>query len=194
MTKRLVLLMAATFATGFALAILAEDVILRRHEDQLRFTAPKIHFVGGHTMDRLKEGNAVPIDFQATIAAGTRQIVVERLVERFIVSYDLWEESYKVVRLSQRKSASNLTAAQAEAWCFDNLGIPTANIPRNQPLYFKLEIRADDSAARQPLFGAADNFNLAALVNLFSRPAEREQPHWTKEVGPFGYTDLKETM
>jgi len=79
-------------------------------------------------MDRLKEGNAVPINFQATIAVGARQNVVRRVFERFVISYDLWEESFKVVRLGERKSASNLTAAQTEAWCYDNLPIPLADI------------------------------------------------------------------
>ena len=195
LTKRLLLIMFLTFATGFALAIWAEDLLLRRHEDQLRFTAPKIHFVAGRTAERLREGNAVPIDFQATIAVGSRQNVIEpRLVERFVISYDLWEERFKVVRLSQRKSVSNLTAVQAEAWCFDNLGISLANIPKNQPLYFKLEIRTDDSSARTPLFNPSDNFNLTALINLFSRPPERQQWHWSGEAGPFGYADLRQNM
>ena len=193
-TKRLVLLMALTFATGFALAIWAEDLLLRRYEDQLRFIAPKAHFVAGHTLERLKEGNAVPVNFHATLAVGSRQNIVERLVESFVISYDLWEERFKVVRLSQRTSASNLTAQQTEAWCFNNLGISLANIPKNQPLYFKLDIRTDDSSSHTPLFTSADNFNLTALVNLFSRPPERQQPHWTMETGPFAYADLKLNM
>ena len=193
-TKRLLFLMAFTFASGFALAIWAEDLLLRRHEDQLRFAAPKIHFVVGRTVDRLKEGNAIPVDFQATLAVGSRQNVIKRLVERFVISYDLWEERFKVVRMSERKSASNLTAQQTEAWCFENLGLSLADIPKNQPLFFKLEIRTDDTPARTPLFNSADNFNLTALINLFSRPPERQQWHWTGEAGPFGYADLRQNM
>jgi hypothetical protein len=199
MTKRLLLLMFLSFATGFALAVWAEDLILRRQEDQLRFIAPKVHFVAGRTVDRLREGIAVPVNFQFTIAVGNRQNVVERMFESFVISYDLWEERFKVVRLKvegagQRKSASNLTALQTEAWCYDQMGLSLANIPKNQPLFMKLEIRADDSGSRAPLFNAADTFNLTALINLFSRPAERQQPHWTLEAGPIGYTDLKQSM
>ena len=196
MSKRLVLLMCVSFATGFALAILAEDLMLRRQEDQLRFTAPKVHFVAGRTADRLKEGNTVPVDFQATLSAGTRQNIVKRIVERFVVSYDLWEERFKVVQVigGQRRSASNLTAQQAEAWCFENSGMSMTNVPKDQPLYFKLEIRTDDSGARAPLFNASDSLNLTALVNLFSRPPERQQWHWSGEIGPFGYSDLKQDM
>jgi hypothetical protein len=194
MNKRFFILMLLSFATGFGLAIVAEDLLLRRQEDQLRFIATKIHFVTGRAADRLREGNTVPIDFQATIAAGNRQNVVERLVERFYVSYDLWEERFKVVQLRQGKSASNLTAQQAEAWCFDNLGLSLAHVPKDQPLYFKLEIRADDSGAHTPLFNASDTFNLTALINLFSRPPERQQQVWTREAGPFGYGDLKQSM
>ena len=143
----------------------------------------------------LKEGNAVPVDFQATIASGTRQNVVERLVERFVVSYDLWEERYMVKQqLGQRKSASHLTALQAEAWCFENLGMSLARVPKDQPMYVKFEIRTDDSGLRTPLFNAADTFNLTALINLLSRPPERQQWHWTGEVGPFSYADLKQSM
>ena len=101
---------------------------------------------------------------------------------------------FKVVRMSERKSASNLTAQQTEAWCFENLGLSLADIPKNQPLFFKLEIRTDDTPARTPLFNSADNFNLTALINLFSRPPERQQWHWTGEAGPFGYADLRQSM
>ena len=194
LSKRLILIMCLTFASGFALAIWAEDLLLRRHDDQLRFAAPKIHFVAGRAVDRLKEGNAVPVNFQATLAVGSRHNVIKRLVERFVISYDLWEERFKVVRLSEHKSASNLTARQTEAWCFDNLGLSLLDIPRNQQLYVKLEIRTEDSAARIPLFNPSDSFNLTALVNLFSRPPERQQWHWTGEAGPFDYTDLRTSM
>jgi hypothetical protein len=193
LTRQLIAWMGLSFGLGFGLALVAEDLILQRHEEQLKFIAPKAHFVGGRTLERLKDGVAVPIDFNITLAVGGRQNVVERVLERFVVSYDLWEESYKVVRLSHRKSASNLSAPQIETWCFDNLGLPLARIPKDQPLFFRVEIRTAEAGNSKALFAGTDAFSdpMKALIAIFTAPPNRQQPHWLYEAGPFALADLK---
>ena len=182
-----------SYCVGFGLALVAEDLILTKREEQLKFIAPKAHFVAGRTLERLKDGVAVPIDFNVTLAAGAKQNVVERVLERFVISYDLWEETYKVVRLNQKRSQSNLSAAQVETWCFDNLGVSMARVPKDQPLFFRVEIRTEDFAASRPAFSSQDAFAdpMKALIAVFTQAPARQQPHWTFEAGPFGLADLK---
>ena len=45
-------------------------------------------------------------------------------MDRFTVSYDVWEEKFSVVRVSDfRRSLMLLSASSAESWCLDNIVI-----------------------------------------------------------------------
>ena len=195
-TRQLIAWMGLSFGLGFGLALVAEDLILQRHNEQLHFIAPKAHFVAGRTLERLRDGVAVPIDFNLTLSVGAKQNIVERQMERFVISYDLWEESYRVVRLGQRKSASNLSAAQLETWCFDNLGLPLDRIPKDQPLFFRVEIRTAEVVPAKTVFMGVDAFSdpMKALIAVFSNPPTRQQAHWMYENGPFSLGDLNKGM
>ncbi len=92
-----------------------------------RFTSarPTLHFLTGKSLSRLHDGAAVPFDFQLIIAAGSKNNVVARSLERFTVSYDVWEEKFSVVRVRDfRRSGMRLSASSAEAWCLDNIVDP----------------------------------------------------------------------
>ena len=66
---------------------------------EIRVTAPSLHFLTGKSLSRLHDGAAVPFDFQLIITAGSKNNVVARSLERFTVSYDVWEEKFSVVRV-----------------------------------------------------------------------------------------------
>ena len=40
----------------------------------------------------------MPFDFQLTLWVGTRASVFDRTLQRFVVSYDLWEEKFSIVK------------------------------------------------------------------------------------------------
>ena len=86
------------FLSGFALAMAAEELILNWRDDRLEFSAPRVHFLRRKTAGAAANAAPVPFDFQVTLWSGTRDHVFQRITDRFVVSYDLWEENFKVVK------------------------------------------------------------------------------------------------
>src|SRR6516164_7545319 len=87
------------FLSGVALAMLAEGLIMEAHENRIEFSAPKLDFLSGKPLDRLKNAEAVPFDFQITLSSGTKSHVFRTLADRFVISYDLWEETFKINKM-----------------------------------------------------------------------------------------------
>jgi len=175
----------------FALGVSTPELAVRSSADELHVSAPRLHFLTGKSLQRLHDGAAVPFDFQLSLAAGTHNNVVAQALERFIVSYDVWEEKFSVVRLRDfRKSGSHLSANAAEAWCLDNIFASKANLPANQQLWARLEIR---SAEQKELAAISQDsgISLTALIEVFSRPTRPQQEHWALESAPFRLADLK---
>ena len=164
-----------------------EDLYVTRANDELHVQAPRVHFLSGQPLTRLHDGVSVPFDFQLTLFNGTRETPFRRTVERFVVSYDLWEENFKVTRVRGARR-TGLSAIGVERWCFDNLTLSTAGISPGSKLWVRLEIRAQDS----PEGAAGSNdpgISLSSLVELFARPARNPQ-HWMLDSTAFHLDDL----
>jgi hypothetical protein len=154
---------------------------------EIHVTAPSLHFLTGKSLSRLHDGAAVPFDFQLTIASGSKNVA--RALERFTVSYDVWEEKFSVVRVRDfRRSGMRLSAASAEAWCLDNIVIQASTLPAGQQLWARLEIR---SAESKELLAATSGINLTTLIDIFSRPSRPQQDRWSVDSAPFQLSDLK---
>jgi hypothetical protein len=154
---------------------------------EIHVTAPSLHFLTGKSLSRLHDGAAVPFDFQLTIASGSKNVA--RALERFTVSYDVWEEKFSVVRVRDfRRSGMRLSAASAEAWCLDNIVIQASTLPAGQQLWARLEIR---SAESKELLAATSGINLTTLIEIFSRPSRPQQDRWSVDSAPFQLSDLK---
>ncbi|MGH9664041.1 MAG: hypothetical protein ACRD9L_06435, partial [Bryobacteraceae bacterium] len=181
----------ASFLAGFAFAMWAEELIVHWKENSLHLSAPKLHFLEGKPLDRLKNGDSVPYDFQLTLWVGSRDTVFERYADRFVFSYDLWEEKFSVTKArAPRRSISHLTADAAESWCLGNLQISTAGIGGEKPLWMRLEIRSEEPKEQPPILGDP-GVSLTSLIEIFSRPARGAQPHWTLDAGPLRLDDIK---
>ena len=164
--------------------------LLPRHvAGDLHVSAPSLHFLAGKSLSRLHDGAAVPFDFQLIISSGSKSNVVARSLERFMVSYDVWEEKFSVVRVRDfRRSGMRLSAASAESWCLENLFVPAASLPAGQQLWARLEIRTAESKEALP---ADSGINLATLIEVFSRPSRPRQDRWSVESASFQLGDLK---
>ena len=172
-----------------AITVPSPSLTPHRVSGDLHITAPTLHFLTGKSLARLHDGAAVPFDFQLIVSAGSKDNVVARSLERFTISYDVWEEKFSVVRVRDfRRSGMRLSASSAESWCLDNIVIPTSGLPAGQPLWARLEIRSAES--KEPL---AENsgINLATLIEIFSRPSRPQQDHWSLDSAPFQVADLK---
>jgi hypothetical protein len=171
-----------------AMTVSSQGLLPHHVSGEVRVTAPGLHFLTGQSLSRLHDGATVPFDFQLIIT-GSRNNVIARALERFTVSYDVWEEKFSVVRVSDfRRSGMRLSASSAESWCLENLFVPAASLPAGEQLWAHLEIRTVES--REPL-PADSGINLATLIEIFSRPSRPQQDHWSMESAPFQLASLK---
>ncbi len=160
---------------------------VERQGDRLRLSAPQAHFLEGVTLERLRNGAAVTYVFTATVETGPggRSSHVE---ERFVVSYDLWEEKFSVVQPGPpHRSASHLSAAAAEAWCLDNLLLRVPALPPDRTFVVKLRaaVAEDDPQPR-------DGFTLSALIDVLSRKRADAPAHWELLSAPLRLMDMGE--
>ena len=171
------------FVSGMALAMFAEELILRAHDNRLEF-APQIHFLTGAPLARLHNAAEVPFDMKVTLWSGTRNHVFAHNEDRFVVSFDIWQETFSVTKATTpRKSVSHLSAAGVESWCMGQMSMDLAGLAGSEPFWARLEIRAENPGREGGLFGRGNisesGISLAGLIDIFSRPPEAEQPHWT---------------
>jgi hypothetical protein len=173
-------------------SVLAGQTLSARIDrDQLRIAAPRLHFLIGGALDRLRDGATVNYDFQLTARLDKNGKPIARAEEHFAVSYDLWEERFAITKLgASPRSVSHLSAAAAEAWCVENTSLPAAALSGNQSFWLRLDFRVENSAAsaEQP-----DNsgFTLSGLIDIFGRRTPGEQLHGFEEVGPLRLDNLK---
>ena len=169
----------------------AQSLTARIDRDQLRISAPRLHFLTGEALERLRDGATVKYDFQLTVRSDRNGKALARAEEYFAISYDLWEEKFAITRIgSSPRSVSHLSAAAAEAWCLDNISLTAAVLSANQPFWLRLDFRADDPGVSA---GQSDNsgFTLSGLIDIFSRRTRGEQVHGSDELGPMPLETLR---
>ena len=159
--------------------------------DHLCVTAPQVRFIEGKAVEKLRNGSTVTYVLTLVVSADKNPTAVFIKEERFLVSYDLWEEKYSVIQTGLGgRTASRLTAAMAEAWCLKNMPIPLQAVPEQQSFMVRLECSIEEnengSAGK-----SSSGLTLAALIDIFSRKRETEPPKWEAAAGPLRLDDLK---
>jgi hypothetical protein len=174
------------------LGIVGQELTVRNGGDYLRISAPKLHFLTGKPLERIKNGNAVAYDFQLSVLGEPKTTVLRRNFQRFVFSYDLWEERFSITRMrTAQGSVSHLTSAAAESWCLDNMAFPSAGLPPDQPIWIRLEVRAQDPKESGSVPGE-QGISIASLIEIFGRASKVRQPeYWRLEAGPLKLADLR---
>jgi hypothetical protein len=175
-----------------SLWVTGQELLVHNEGDQVRISAPKLHFLTGKPLQRIQNGNAVAYDFQLSVLGEAKTAVLRRGFERFVFSYDLWEERFSVARMrSTQGSVSHLTAAAAEAWCLDNMAFSTSGLPIDKPVWIRLEVRAQEP--KESINPSADQgISIANLIEIFSRASKAKQPqYWNLETGPVKLSTLR---
>jgi hypothetical protein len=176
------------------LGISAQALSVRVDNDYLRISAPKLQFLDGEPLKRLKDGNTVGYLGQLTVATGNDRVVQGRSVVHFAFSYDIWAERFKVTLITpgnkSRPSAKNLTLDGAQNWCLDQLRIDLAQVPADRPIFVRLEMRSEDPNETAGIIGEP-GISLSGLIALFSHPVKNRQIHMVEEVGPLSIADLR---
>jgi hypothetical protein len=177
---------------ALAAPVAAQTLIPRPNGDSIRVAAPRLHFLTGRPLERLKNGAAVSYAGRLTLFVNTNTQVLAVTFARFGFSYDLWEEKFSVSRLGvdPKPSASHLSSSAAESWCLEQMAVPLAGLPPDRPFWLRLEIRAEDE--KDSSGGIPDpGLMLTKLIEIFSRPVQTQQPRWVAEAGPHRLADLK---
>jgi hypothetical protein len=187
--------LVTAFVSGFGLAMWAEDLALHWRNNYLEFSAPHLHFLTGKSLERLQHGAQVPFDFKVSLYTGTKSHMFSQLAERFLVSYDVWGETFSVVKTqSPRNLVTHLDAAEAEAWCLKQMPVNPAGLSDQEFLWARVEVRVPPEKGANP-FGkdsiSESGINLNGLIELFSRPPALAQPHWTEDAGPVTIEEIK---
>ena len=188
--------LVAAFVSGFGLAMWAENLNLNWRNNYLEFSAPNMHFLTGKPLERLQHGVQVPFDFNVSLYSGTKKHLFSQLAERFLVSYDVWGETFSVVKTQSPISiVTHLDATEAEAWCLKQMPMSPSGLKDTETLWARVDIRVPmDSRAANP-FGrdsiSETGINLTGLIDLFSRPPASAQPHWSLDAGPLTLEEVK---
>jgi hypothetical protein len=178
--------LAAPLVRGLAV----ESLRVRIDGPLLRVTAPHLQFLSGRPLQRLRNGATVLFNFQLSISTDRFTTVPHRAFERFVVSYDLWEEKFAITRLGvARLSASHLNAESAQAWCVSQVSLPLEGVSRDLPLWMRMEVRVDESRP-SPFIMSSPPLSLNRLIEIFSRPAAAGQERWIAEAGPLKIAEL----
>jgi hypothetical protein len=169
----------------------AESLSVVWDGDDLHVAAPQLHFLAGKPLERLKDGASVVFLTQLTLTTDSFNSILRRTPERFVFSYDLWEERFSVTKLGPgQRTVAHLSAAAAEAWCLDNVAISASSLPPDHPFWLRFELRAADPKDEAAVIGEP-GINLTRLIEMFSRRPRDQQPQWTAEAGPLRLGDLK---
>lgn len=167
-----------------ALAVSSQALAPRIEDGKLAAAGVTLRFLEGKPLERLRNGQAVSFDFQLTLMEGARAI--ERTQARFVLSYDLWEESYSAVLLGKGavKSGSRLKADRVTEWCVGQMRLPVPAVARSLPLRLQLEVRSAGAKVPNPLRPQGD-VDLGVLVEIFSRPPEAREIRVVAQSEPF---------
>lgn len=159
--------------------------------DNLHVSAPSLHFLTGKPLARLKDAATVVFLSQLTLFSENHDTVLRRVPDRFVVSYDLWEEKFSVTQLggTPRSTPRVLSAPAAEAWCLEGLAISAMGLAPDRPFWLRFELR---TAEQRDLAGGAGEpgISLRSLIEILSRKPGPDDPNWTREAGPLRLSDL----
>lgn len=189
-TARIVFLTALFVAIPFLRGWAPTSLAIRRDDGVLRVAAPNLHFLEGRTLRRLQDGAGLVFSLQLSLSTDQFRTVSRRQVERFVVSFDLWEEKFAVVRLTTGKEqASHLSREAAERWMFDHSGVPLFGLQGDAAHWVRAELRADDPRDAGG-FLLDPTVTLTRLVEWFGRAQRGETERWNLEHGPFRPAEL----
>jgi hypothetical protein len=177
-----------------AMRISAQTMTVDAVSDTLRIRVGGFSFLKGDPLARLKDGRSVRVELAAMVLPGPGKSAAFTARRIFALSYDLWEERFAVTTVGGRtQSVSHLALAAAEAWCIEQLAIPTnalGTLGRDVPFWVRLEYRIIEADATQD--SSDSRYTLQALIDLLSRKkkspstgSDQSASEYAIEGGPF---------
>ncbi len=90
--KCFVVLASLLAVAAVRLSSQAPALVVERQGDRLRLSAPGFHFLDGKPLEQLRNGTAVTYVLSTAVGAEHGSGRGVRHEDRFVFSYDLWEE------------------------------------------------------------------------------------------------------
>jgi hypothetical protein len=169
----------------------AEGLDVRLAGDRIRVAAPRMDFLAGRPLERLRNGAPVPYALQLSLSTDRGVTTLARDIQRFVFSYDLWEEKFSVRKVgAPRRSQSHLSAADAQAWCVEQMTLATGGLGREQKFWVRLEVRAEEPDSRMGM-ESEDVVSLTELIEFFSRRTKGGENRWVADAGPLRIAELR---
>ena len=148
--------------------------------DTLRPVLPDLHFISGRALERLKDARTVVFLSQITLMRDDHITPFRHAPQRFYVSYDIWEGRFKVtIPGATPESRLGLTAAQAEAWCMDNMTVSALGLAPDRDFWMRFDLRTADPKDMASIVSET-GISISGLIEFFSRKPDGE-PHWVME-------------
>jgi hypothetical protein len=148
--------------------------------DMLRPVMPDLHFLTGRALERLKDARTVVFLSQITLFRDDHITPFRHAPQRFYVSYDIWEGRFKVtIPGATPESRLGLTAAEAEAWCMDNMTVSALGLEPQQNYWMRFDLRTADPKDMAGIVSQS-GISISGLIELFSRKTDGET-HWVWE-------------
>jgi hypothetical protein len=142
--------------------------------DNLYPAGPKLHFLSGKVLERLRDSADTQTFFSqiTLLIRGEQETVFKRTTQRFVVSYSIWEEKFKVsIPAPIALSKEGLTQSEAEQWTMENLAISASGLAPNQPFRMRFELRAPQQRDISNVLGNHGLSLSDSLIEFFSRKA-----------------------
>jgi hypothetical protein len=150
--------------------------------DNLHPVVQNLHFLTGKPLERLQDAEKVVFASWLSLYTIDQSVPFRQAFGRFVVSYDIWEQKFMVtVPGLAPRPRENLTALQAETWCLENLAISASGLAADRPFFLRLELRTEQRGELSSILADPGISLVKAAVELFSRKARPDEPHW----GPF---------
>ena len=157
--------------------------------DNLYPVAPALHFLAGKPLDRLRDANAVAFVSRIAVFTDDRGTLFREVQARLIVSFDIWDEKFKVKILGASQSRDGLSAKEAEAWCMDNLAISALGLAPNRPFWLRFELSTVPKQNLSSILGDS-GISLTGMIEILGRKAVGDEPRWLLETGPLRLSEL----
>jgi hypothetical protein len=171
----------------------AESLEVSFDGDNLRPVALNLHFLAGKALERLRCADTVLFLSQVTLFQDDHATVFRQVPQRFYVSYDVWEERFKVtIPGATPQSRWGLTAAQAESWCMENATISALGMAPDRYFWLRFDLRTADPKDFSQLVGDS-GISIRALIEMFSRTPGPREPRWILETR-MRLRDLRRTL
>jgi hypothetical protein len=161
--------------------------------DNLHVAAPELHFLTGKPLMRLMDGNTVVYRSLLTLFRDDRGTPIRQTPERMTISYDVWEENFKVILAVDRRSASRLSLAETETWCMQNLAISALGLEPERPFWLRFELKTGGEKDGSVVAGDT-GISIRGLIEMFGRKAGAGEEHWQLDAGPLRLIDLPRSI